>query len=683
MNNLTNNKLEMKYNKQLDGQKLLLDIFRLLENIEFESTVKIKTVLKYICTYSDFDRVHIALFSKNEKEFVYADEWRKSGVKLNSFMIEHHYKYSLEHLIEELRNKDYLLLNNIEASQGYSWIDKELLTSNGIQYFLLLPLKYDDKFIGLVDFFSLKNLTDFNEDNILLFRAIAHILSNALIRRKMVNALKESENYYRTIFNSTATAKIIIEKDNIISNANVECESIFDISKEELIGKKWTDYFNNKNVEHIKNTEEPKTTPSKYITKYRNQLGKVFTLIINANLIPETESTIITLYDVSELYQVKRALQAISACNMAMIHATSEMELVQTVCEKIVDVGGYCMTWVGYVANDEMRSIYPVAHAGHEAGYLKNIKIQVNHPILGNGPFGRAVKTRKTAITKSIEKDENFAPWRDNAMKIGGRSLIAFPLFIGDEEPFGVLGIGSNQEDVFDDEEVSVLTEMASDLTYGIMSLRARTERDKNAKQLECNLNKMNKLLNQTVASLSNIVEMRDPYTAGHQRKVAELSTAIAKELGVSDEEAEGINIAATIHDIGKVKIPSEILNKPGKLTYLEFEIIKVHSQAGYEIVKDTNYPWPIADYILQHHEKIDGSGYPQGLKGEDIILGARIITVADVVEAMAYHRPYRPALGLDKAIEEITQNRGIKYDPEVVDACLKVFAKEGFTFED
>ncbi len=683
MDNIGNNNLEKKYNKQVDGQKLLLDIFRLLENIEFESPVKIKTVLKYICTYSEFDRAHIALFSEDDKEFVYADEWLKTGVKLNGFMIEHHNKYSLEHLIDELRKKDYLLLNNIQSSQGYSWIDKELLTSNGIQYFLLLPLKYNNKLIGLMDFYSLKDITDINEDNILLFRAIAHILSNALIRRNMVNALKESENYYRTIFDSTGTAKVIIEKDNIISKANAECESIFGMSKEELIGKKWTDYFNNKNVEHIENRSKTILTSTKYITKYRNQLGKVLTLIINANQIPETESTIITLYDVSELYRVKRALQTISACNMAMIHATNEIELIQTVCDKIIDVGGYHMTWVGYVANDEMRTIYPVAYAGHEGGYLKDINIQVNHPVLGNGPFGRAAKTRKAVIIKSFAEDETFAPWRERAMNIGGRSMIAFPLFIGNEEPFGVLGIGSNQEDVFDDEEVSVLAEMTSDLTYGIMSLRARAERDKNAKQLECNLNKMHTLLNQTVASLSNVVEMRDPYTAGHQRKVAQVSTAIAKELGISDDEAEGIFIAATIHDIGKVKIPSEILNKPGKLTYLEFEIIKGHSQAGYDIVKDTNYPWPIADYILQHHEKIDGSGYPQGLKGEDIILGARIITVADVVEAMAHHRPYRPALGLDKALEEITQNRGIKYDSDVVDACLRVFSNEGFTFED
>lgn len=683
MNNLTDNTLVKKYNKQIDGQKLLLDIFRLLENIEFESRVKIKTVLKNICTYSDFDGIRIALCSEDEKKLVYGDEWIKSGVKLNSSMFEDYNKYNLEHLIEELRKKDYLLIKDNQCPQNYSWMDKELLISNGVQCLLLLPLKYNNKFIGLLDFYSLKDITDFQEEDILLCQSIAYILSNALIHRDMVDALKESENYYGTIFNSTGAAKVIIEKDNIISKVNIECENIFGMSKEELIGKKWADYFNNKNVEHIKNTEEFAVTPSKYITKYKNHLGKVLTLIINANLIPETQSTVITLYDVSELYQVKRALQAISACNMAMIHAAGEMELVQTVCEKIIEVGGYYMAWVGYVANDEMRTIYPVAYAGNVESYLKDIKIQVNHPVLGNGPFGRAVKTCKTVITRSIAKDETFTPWKDSVMKIGGKSLISFPLFSGDEEPFGVLGIGSNQEDVFDDEEVVVLTEMASDLTYGIMSLRARAERDKTAKQLEYNLNKMRTLLNQTVASLSNVVEMRDPYTAGHQRKVAQLSTAIAKELGVSADEAEGIFIASTIHDIGKIKIPSEILNKPGKLNYLEFEIIKGHSQAGYDIVKDTNYPWPIAEYILQHHEKMDGSGYPQGLQGDDIILGARIITVADVVEAMAYHRPYRPALGLDIALEEITQNRGIKYDSSVVDACLNVFANKKFTFED
>jgi response regulator RpfG family c-di-GMP phosphodiesterase len=343
--------------------------------------------------------------------------------------------------------------------------------------------------------------------------------------------------------------------------------------------------------------------------------------------------------------------------------------------------GGYYIAWVGYVFDDENHSIRPVAKAGHDTDYLNGIKIYLNDPVLGNGPFGQAVKTRKTVITKSLAEDSTFKPWRDKAMKVGGRSLISFPLFIDGQEPFGVLGIGADETDVFDEAEVRVLTEMASDLTYGIMSLRARIERDNYEKKLENNLDNLHKLLKQTVASLSNVVEMRDPYTAGHQRKVAELSAALAKELGLSQDEVEGVFIAGTIHDIGKVRIPSEILCKPGKLDALEFEMIKSHCQSGYDIIQGTDYPWPIAKIILQHHEKFDGSGYPNGVKGEDILIGARIIGVADVVEAMASHRPYRAALGLNKALEEIIKYKGTKFDANVVDACVKLFINKGFEF--
>jgi putative nucleotidyltransferase with HDIG domain len=174
-------------------------------------------------------------------------------------------------------------------------------------------------------------------------------------------------------------------------------------------------------------------------------------------------------------------------------------------------------------------------------------------------------------------------------------------------------------------------------------------------------------------------LEIRDPYTFGHQRRVTHLATAIAKEMALSPDQIEGIAVAGNLHDIGKINVPSEILNKPGKLSDIEFALIKSHPQAGYEIVKDIEFPWPVAEVLLQHHERMNGSGYPRGLAGGDILLEARIMAVADVVEAMASHRPYRPTLGIDKALEEIVQNKGILYDPDVVDACLKLFKEKGF----
>ncbi len=182
--------------------------------------------------------------------------------------------------------------------------------------------------------------------------------------------------------------------------------------------------------------------------------------------------------------------------------------------------------------------------------------------------------------------------------------------------------------------------------------------------------------------AMSLTIETRDPYTASHQRRVANLACAIAREIGFSEWDIEGIRIMALLHDIGKITVPAEILSKPGRVNQHEFSIIKTHPQVGYEILEGIDFPWPVTQAILQHHERLDGSGYPAGLSGEDIVLEARILGVADVVEAMSSHRPYRPALGLDSALKEISQKRDSCYDPEVVDACLRLFQKKEVDFE-
>jgi len=174
-------------------------------------------------------------------------------------------------------------------------------------------------------------------------------------------------------------------------------------------------------------------------------------------------------------------------------------------------------------------------------------------------------------------------------------------------------------------------------------------------------------------------VEERDPYTAGHQRRVSDLARSIATEMGLPADQIDGIRMAATIHDLGKISVPAELLSMPRKLTDIEFSLIKTHSRSGYDILKDIEFPWPIARIILEHHERMNGSGYPQGLRGDNILIESRIISVADVVESMASHRPYRASLGIDAALEEIGKYSGILYDDNVVDACLRLFRDKGF----
>ena len=225
---------------------------------------------------------------------------------------------------------------------------------------------------------------------------------------------------------------------------------------------------------------------------------------------------------------------------------------------------------------------------------------------------------------------------------------------------------------------IITINKQPADMGY----VRDITARKRAEKELTKSFERIQKRLEETVNALASMTEKRDPYTAGHQQRVTQLARAIAEEMQLSESQTEGIVVSATLHDIGKIYEPAEILSKPDILTEIEMLMMKVHPDVGYEILKNIDFPWPVAQIVRQHHERYDGSGYPEGLKGDEILLEARILAVADVVEAMASHRPYRSALGIERALEEIRSNRRILYDPQVVDACLRLFEKRGFMFK-
>jgi len=223
--------------------------------------------------------------------------------------------------------------------------------------------------------------------------------------------------------------------------------------------------------------------------------------------------------------------------------------------------------------------------------------------------------------------------------------------------------------------------ELKLKIERGLERVRLAEERQRAEEELLQSYVKLQRALEGTVNALVSAIEMKDPYTAGHQRRVTQLACAIAHEMGLPREQLEGLRMAGLIHDLGKISIPAEVLSKPSQLSDFEWGMIQAHPQVGYDILKPLEFPWPLAQIVLQHHERLDGSGYPAGLSGEEIMLEARILAVADVVEAMASHRPYRSALGIDEALEEISQNRGTLYDPEVIDACLRLLTEKGFKF--
>ena len=221
---------------------------------------------------------------------------------------------------------------------------------------------------------------------------------------------------------------------------------------------------------------------------------------------------------------------------------------------------------------------------------------------------------------------------------------------------------------------------LADPLINGIViNSRDITERKRAQEQVSRYLTQLETAFMSTVEVATNLSEMRDPYTTGHERRVADIAAAIGAAMGFDKRRQEGLRVAGLLHDVGKITVPAEILSKPGRLTPIEYQLAMEHARASYEVLKDVKFPWPVAEVALQHHERMDGSGYPQGLKGDAILLEARIMAVADVVEAMGSHRPYRPGLGIDKALAEIERGRGSVYDPLVVDACLKLFREQGY----
>ncbi len=236
---------------------------------------------------------------------------------------------------------------------------------------------------------------------------------------------------------------------------------------------------------------------------------------------------------------------------------------------------------------------------------------------------------------------------------------------------------------VWTENRITYLRDSEGRLTGYLGVSRDITERLEASRQLERSLQKLERTLEGTIQAMARTVGCRDGFTAEHQRRVAQLACAIAEEMGFTPEQVEVVQIAGLLHDIGKLSVPQELLCKPGKLTDTEFRLIKTHSQTGYDILKPVEFPWPIADIVLQHHERINGSGYPSGIKEGELLIEARILGVADVVEAMNSHRPYRAPLGIDKALKQISRNRGILYDPNVVDACVRLLTQKGFQFED
>jgi len=413
--------------------------------------------------------------------------------------------------------------------------------------------------------------------------------------------------------------------------------------------------------------------------------GSTFGVELIANLVTDEVGVPICMMasfiDITERKQAEEALQ-ISQHFLEIANRHTEMiPLLNKFVAECKDFTG-CDA-VGIRLLDEERNIPYEAYEGFSQSFYESespLSIKADQCMCINVikgktdsklPFyteGGSFFMNGTSRFLATVSEEEKGRTRNVCNQYGYESVALIPIRVEDQI-LGVIHFADPGENMVPCEKVEVMEEAAMQLGMALRRVQAGEI--------------LRRTLESTIQAVGLTTEMRDPYTAGHQKRVTQLACAIAKEVGLSQEQFEGIRAAGLVHDIGKMSIPAEILSKPSKLTDLEFHLVEGHPQVAYDILKTIEFPWPLAQIVLQHHERMDGSGYPQGLKGEEIMVEARILAVADVVEAMASFRPYRPALGIDKALEEISQNKGILFDTDVVDACMRLFEEKKFQFED
>lgn len=529
---------------------------------------------------------------------------------------------------------------------------------------------------------------------------VRSIIRDISERKLAERTLADNEEKFHSMTATAQDAILMIGEDGCINYYNPAAEKLFGYTGEEMAGRDLHDLIvpkryrehAHKGFENFAKTGRGEVIGKTMELEALRRDGSEFPveLSVSAIRVKGQWNAVSFIRDISErktmeekLRRENRARRVISGSNSALVHATDETRLLQDICGLIVAESSYPLAWVGLKQDDRNQQPYEIAaYAGVITEEdLPSLGCTFADNENGQGLAARAMHEYKYQLINDAQKNVPCENCRKLAIKYDYHSILVFSLIQGGD-CFGALTITAKAAEGFSKEEIEVLQELADDMGYGIIALRTLIARDRAEQQQHIMLEKLKTNLGSTVQAMADAVEARDPYTAGHQRHVAELASAIATEMGLSENDVEGIRIAATIHDLGKIYVPSEILSKPGRISKIEFELIKTHSQVGYDILKNIDFPWPVAKIVLQHHERIDGSGYPQGLKGDEIELGAKIIGVADVVEAISSHRPYRASLGIDFALETVEKDRGIAFDLEVVDACLRLFREKDYELD-
>ncbi|MDP2784335.1 MAG: HD domain-containing protein [Sulfurimicrobium sp.] len=495
-------------------------------------------------------------------------------------------------------------------------------------------------------------------------------------RREDERALRELVEFQKIFLQSIPIPVFFKDVQGRYVDCNRAYEEAVGKNRSEIIGKSVFDYAEPETAQKHHDMESSLyQQPGSMVQEWavHKPSGETRKLMLYKVAFPRADGSVGGLIgaavDVTEIKQAEerirhlnRTLRTISACNEDLVRARNEEDLLNTICRDIVMIGGHLLAWVAY-PSDEEPGATPMAHFGDENTFQLHNELDLDPDHARICLALTAQRERRTVSCNRMMATPECSLPRLHAL--GVEAVLALPL-LNDGKIYGVLTVFSATPDAFDAAEVGLMEELAADLAYGIDALRTTIERDTYMRQF-------GQAMKNTVAAIARTLEMRDTYTAGHQQRVTALAVAIAREMGLEENIIEGLYFGGMIHDIGKIAVPAEILSKPAKLSKIEYMLIQTHAEVGYEIVKDIDFPWPVADMIVQHHERMDGSGYPKGLKGDEMLQESRILAVADVVEAMTSHRPYRPGLGIEAALDEIRQGNGSHYDPTVVEACIRV----------
>lgn len=504
------------------------------------------------------------------------------------------------------------------------------------------------------------------------------------------NMIEHSHQEWKNAFDTIGDAMMLHDKDHNIMRVNKAYKELSGAEKyKHIIGKPYFDVFP-KLAKPMKSCLESTQTGEEVREEFTTEDGRTY-LSRTYPVLDENSNYSYGIHifqDVTnehaqekKIENLNKTLRLISRCNEILVRSIDENELVTTVMGEIIKHSSYDFVGVYYKGEDK-TTCYEYRFSEDEMLKLKTVDISKEK--YQDCPVNVCIEKRRVINIENIKADEEWTEILHRSKDICPASLYGMKgsillLPLSNSESLGAMVIYSKRPQTFSSDQVELFIELSEDTAYGIHTLRLREKFVQTSQHRDETLKKLKESLDGTVKAVASMVEARDPYTAGHQTRASALAVAIAQELGLDKEQIEGIKVAGQVHDIGKIQIPSELLTKPTKLTDIEYQLIQTHPQTGYEIVKNIHFPWKIADIILQHHEAIDGSGYPNGLKEDDILLEAKIISVSDVVEAIASHRPYRAALGVDYALNYIEENKGVLYDTEVVDACLKLFREKNY----